>query len=258
MKKPTAATLCKTYEKIENPQPLSKHENAIDAVYLNGANSSGDHLILGTAQRPKNLLDGFLFLKLKKTNLGILESIRVPNTALKQTDEEFGSFAAEGFKFTMLEPMKRWKLKFTGKLKESADPAKVHDVIIDADWTSNLPVFNFDTDLHPWAMAEAMAYEKLSRDYFKTLQMNHQTHYEQFGTLKGLVTVDGVEYSLNVDSVRDHSFGDHREWRIFHRYVLHFVALENGDRIHLGRICIPIMFSRYYLFKKKYLINDFN
>lgn len=234
---------------MEKPQQLSKHENAIDAAYLNGANFNGDHIVLGTARRPNNLLDGFLLLKLTKSNFGILESIKVPNTALQQTDEELDCFAAEGLKFVPIESMKQWKFTFTGQMKEFSN-GNLHNVEIDADWTSNLPGFNFDTDLDPWAMATSMAYEKFNKNYFDNLKLKHQSHYEQFGVLKGTAKVDGIEFPLNIDTLRDHSFGDHREWGNFHKYVLHFVSLENGDRIQIGKICMPILFSRYNILKK--------
>lgn len=37
------------------------------------------------------------------------------------------------------------------------DPSKTFDVKIDAIWTTNLPYFNFDTEIHPKTVATAMA-----------------------------------------------------------------------------------------------------
>lgn len=45
-----------------------------------------------------------------------------------------------------------------------------------------------------------------------------------------------------MDVVRDHSFGL-REWRSFHRYVLHYITAENGDRYAVMIISMPICFS---------------
>lgn len=36
----------------------------------------------------------------------------------------------------------------------------------------------------------------------------HQTHYEQHGDIEGTVTVDGVNYPLSLNSMRDHSYGE--------------------------------------------------
>lgn len=37
------------------------------------------------------------------------------------------------------------------------DSSKSFDVKIEAIWTTNLPYFNFDTDIHPKPIAKAMA-----------------------------------------------------------------------------------------------------
>ncbi|KOB63079.1 Uncharacterized protein OBRU01_24954, partial [Operophtera brumata] len=64
----------------------------------------------------------------------------------------------------------------------------------------------------------------------------HQTHYEQMGSLKGAIKIDGREQLVKMPCVRDHSFGKYREWRNFHRYVLHFIFLENGDCMTVGAV----------------------
>ena len=72
----------------------------------------------------------------------------------------------------------------------------------------------------------------------------HQTHYEQHGSFKGEVKIDDRTYSLQLDGVRDHSYGHKREWSDFHRYALHFITLENGGRMNIGVVCVPLVFSR--------------
>lgn len=71
----------------------------------------------------------------------------------------------------------------------------------------------------------------------------HQTHYEQHGDLTGTATINEETHKLHMAAMRDHSFGIKREWKIFHRYGLHFLSTENGDRITVGMVCIPISFS---------------
>lgn len=43
--------------------------------------------------------------------------------------------------------------------------------------------------------------------YYFFIFRAHQSHYEQMGSLKGTVTVDGKEHYLKIPCVRDHSFG---------------------------------------------------
>lgn len=72
----------------------------------------------------------------------------------------------------------------------------------------------------------------------------HQTHYEQMGNITGSVFVDEKEHKVNIQCVRDHSFGKYREWRNFHRYVLHYIFLDNGDRIAVGVVSQPAILSQ--------------
>lgn len=73
---------------------------------------------------------------------------------------------------------------------------------------------------------------------------NHQSHFEQYGSVDGTVSIDGTVYSISTRGLRDHTIGARRDWNDFERYVLHFIQLENGDGISIGVICAPIMFTR--------------
>lgn len=141
----------------------------MDAVYFSGGSKNGDYLILATSRRQNKLTDGFLFLKIKDSDYGILETLKVPRSDLLQKDDENG-FAAEGIKIECTEPMRKWKITFEGHLKAHADHTKVYDARLNLEFTSELPYFNFDTDVDPFAMASAMAVEKWSKSYFETLK----------------------------------------------------------------------------------------
>jgi hypothetical protein len=228
---------------LDKAQKLSPHPNAIDAVYFNGANKSGDYLVVGTARRKNKLVDGFLYLMVKDSGLGLLETPKLPGTSLYQI-EEVEEYEAEGIKISPEFPMQKWKISYEGEMKRHKNRKEVVHVRLEAEWSSDLPYFNFDTDMDACAMAKSMAYEKFSKDYFENLKANHQTHYEQHGDIKGRVTINGHIYNIDINALRDHSFGLQREWRNFHRYGLHFLTAENGDRFNVGMICLPISFSR--------------
>lgn len=119
-----------------------------------------------------------------------------------------------------------------------------YDVKIDAKWTSTLLPFNYAVDVSAYAMSKAMALEPWNRQYFENLKSHHQTHFEQYGTVTGTAIIDGKSFNINTSGLRDHTFGYKRDWNDFHRYVIHWIQLENGDAITLGVICVPIMFSR--------------
>ncbi|XP_058820451.1 uncharacterized protein LOC131682750 [Topomyia yanbarensis] len=231
------------YANLEKPQPLSSNVHAVDAVYFNGTNSKLSWLVCGTARRKNNLVNGFLYLKVSDFSEKLLVSPRLPDTCMIQTEAELGSYEAEGLKLTPLKPMKSWKIEYTGKMRYENDYSQDIDVKLDATWTSDLPYFNFASDMDSKSVARAMAKEQWTREHFKNLKKYHQTHYEHFGAINGKVKINGTNYPLTLDCMRDHSFGEQRDWKNFHRYVMHFIHLENGDRITVGVICMPITFS---------------
>ncbi|CAG9759781.1 unnamed protein product [Ceutorhynchus assimilis] len=231
------------YEKLDNVQKLPSTPKAVDAVYFNAANKNGDHLIVGTARRPNRLIDGFFYLKLQSSKFGLLESPKIPDTSLFNSAAE-ESYEADGIQIALVEPMKKWRISFKGNLKEANNRQQLHKVSIDAQFTSDEPCFNYETQMDDWTMAKCLAYENWSRSYFKNMKMAHQLHYEQFGILKAKITVDDEAYEIEFDAVRDHTIGKHRDWASFRRYALHWVTTENGDHFSVGSVCQPINFSR--------------
>ncbi|XP_054280751.1 uncharacterized protein LOC128998577 isoform X2 [Macrosteles quadrilineatus] len=221
--------------------PLSSDPKAFDAVYFNGANRIGWNIIIGCALRPKNV-DGFLILKVP--GVGLLLSPRLPDTVLFKKEEDLSCFSTDGLTLTPLKPMQLWHLQYNGKMRLSHKPHKKVKVEIDATWESNLPIFNYDTNVLTKNIAKAMSRESWSSQYFKLLKNFHQTHYEQFGELSGKVIIDGVDFKLNMSTMRDHSFGLRREWRAFHRYMLLMFTLADGTCGTVGIVCIPNLFSR--------------
>ncbi|XP_055591801.1 uncharacterized protein LOC129743713 [Uranotaenia lowii] len=229
--------------RLEQPQVLSENIHAVDAVYFNGCDSQLSWLVCGTARRRNRLVNGFFYLKIREFSDQLLISPKLPDTCLRQSPSEEGFFQAEGIKLTPVEPMKSWKIEYNGLMRFEQANSQHFNVKLNALWTTDLPFFNFATDMSPGPVARAMSKELWSKEYFNNLKQYHQTHYEHFGKLKGGVEIDGIEYPLNLDCMRDHSFGKQRNWKNFHRYVMHFIHLENGDRITVGRICMPVTFS---------------
>ncbi len=271
---------------------------AVDAVYFNGANREGGYFVGATARRHDKLTQTLLYIRVtpcsyfwfvsmflsgeRRTTLrlgffdcqvprlGLLELPSLPDTSLFREEEM--TFAANGFKIQPVEPMKKWKLTFNGKMRWSlegtfakryrwknakimqppsifsrlirtvSEQEEVH-VEFSFDWTAGPGYFDFDTDMHTHAMCEAMSRELWSKDFFERLkeyvgytgnfqqqiQENwrntpdkcawsvlkrslhfraHQTHYEQFGELRGKLKIGELEdIDFSVQGVRDHSYG---------------------------------------------------
>ena len=54
-------------------------------------------------------------------------------------------------------------------MKEGGEKEQVH-VVFDVDWTAGPGYFDFDTDMHTYAMCEAMSREIWSKSFFEDLK----------------------------------------------------------------------------------------
>lgn len=141
----------------------------MDTIYFSGGSKSGNYLILAISRRQNKLIDGFLYLKIKNSDCGILETLRLPGTDLLQKEDEDG-FTAEGIKIRCIEPMKKWKITFDEQLKVHDFPQKVYNVLLNLEFISDFPYFNYETDIDLYTVASAFALEKWSKSYFEILK----------------------------------------------------------------------------------------
>ena len=58
----------------------------------------------------------------------------------------------------------------------------------------------------------------------------HQCHYEQLGDMQGNINIDGADYSLSLNVMRDHTHGSTRDWRLMHRYGIQNFTTKTGFR----------------------------
>ncbi|XP_028166050.1 uncharacterized protein LOC114356879 [Ostrinia furnacalis] len=227
--------------RLEEKYFLGDNPKAIDGVYFNGMTRNGTAVICGIARRAGHVCDAFLYLKVENEEL--LLSPCLPDTYQVQTVHEAGEYKIQGLEIINYIPMRAWHVSYKGEMKLRSNPEKLVKVELQATWSARWSPFNYDTQMSALCMAKDIAREQWSRDYFKTLKKLHQTHYEQMGFLKGTVTIDGKEHTLNTPCVRDHSFGPFRDWKTFHRYVYHFIFLDNGDCMAIGIVSQPAILS---------------
>lgn len=228
-------------DKAQDLPDVNDHPKAVDAVYFNAGNQDGYFFVAATARRQNNRVQTLLYLRTPV--LGILQgSFMSESTNLEGSDPK--SFAAGGLKLIPLKAMKEWQIQFSGKMVIGKTKKEV-DVNFDLLWTAFTPYFDFDTDMSPVTMADAICRETWSRSYFDDLQRSHQTHYEQFGDITGTVKIEGhAEVKLNISGVRDHSYGNIRDWRDLYRYAIQYCTLEDRTAICLGVISMPRSLSR--------------
>ncbi|KAL8588233.1 hypothetical protein ACOMHN_062090 [Nucella lapillus] len=228
-------------EDMDKVQPLPADQPlAVDAVYFNGGDAAGNYMVAATARRHNNLVQTILLFRF--ADLGIMEMVNMPDTSLHT--ETTDAFAVAGLRLEPVVPMKTWKLTYQGKMRLRREGREV-EVAFSLDWHSSTAFFDFDTDMHPATMADGIAREPWSRDYFSNLHRAHQTHYEQFGLIQGQVDIEGHgSRQVELRGVRDHSYGNIRDWKSLHRYGLQYVSLADGSAMCVGAISMPSTISR--------------
>ncbi|XP_050665867.1 uncharacterized protein LOC126966031 [Leptidea sinapis] len=219
---------------LDRAQPLSDHAKAFDAVFFISS-ADGTYVVMGCERRPLGMCNALFYIALP--GKGLLCSRKIPDTVLFGAgNEEFG---AEGIKISPVKPMEKWALSYKGEMWYQNDPSKVVNVEFSGEWSATSRYFDFDGELHPAAVIRSIAREPWTKDYFERLKTAHQSHYEQFGTLKCKFTIDEEQFDLELPSFRDHSFGDKRDWSLMHRYAFHHIFLQNGVSASVGVICQP-------------------
>lgn len=231
---------------MERPQPLAPAPKAIDAVFFSGHASDGWGVILAMERRPSRLTSTLVYLRVP--GVGLLVAPAHPDTIAFRGAEDEQRFEAGGVAIEAETPMKTWRLRFSGKLRRYDQPeGELFDVKLDLLWSSDLPHFDYDSDMDVLTTAKAFALETWTKEYFESLKEHHQTHYEQMGRLNGTATLNGATHDLSLPSFRDHSYGKLREWRLMHRYVFHHIFLDDGSMGVVGVVCQPSTCSRLVL-----------
>ena len=89
-------------------------------------------------------------------------------------------------------------------------------------------------------LANAIARQKWSRDFFDELQRNNQVHYEQQGHMKGELSIEGMKIRIDAPAMRDHSYG-RREWGYMNRHVWLMALLEDGSSLNVNFVSYPAL-----------------
>lgn len=120
------------------------------------------------------------FLKVPEFSSQLLVLPIFPQTSLYQTEKEQNNqscYDVAGIKLTPIVPNKEYRIEYSGKMVLESDCQKVIDVQLNTIWHSNLPTFNFSTDISRIAMSEAMALEPWTKQYFDNLKRYFDIHF---------------------------------------------------------------------------------
>ncbi|XP_038077385.1 uncharacterized protein LOC119745233 [Patiria miniata] len=214
-----------------------------NSFYVNGSDQTGaTRLIARVAIRPDGRRDVWFLLRLP--GLGDLVLPRHPHCVV---DGVLGQgFSGGGLDITVIEPLKKWRVVYKGTCRlgirrdweenDSRPDVNVHCVFT---WSAVTSYYDFTTDIHPRLAAYNLAKEKWTGELLQKLKSMRQLHFEQFGTLEGVVRIgEEEERKLILTGVKDRSQGP-RRWADMHSYVLNFIVLDNGICLHVGAFCFP-------------------
>lgn len=143
-----------------------------------------------------------------------------------------GTLSLGGLAFHVQEPGRRWRVTYAGDATPvGGGPARPVD--LDAVFQATHPVVNFCRHAAAGPVARAMAAEPWSRAFFARFQEVSKVHYEQAGRLVGTLRVDGAAHTLDLLSVRDHSFG-RRNWSRWERHLWWTAVLDGGAHVNVS------------------------
>jgi len=144
---------------------------------------------------------------------------------------------------TCVEPMKLWRARFTGKLRDSASGRLVAaSFVIDVEQC--MPAFAFSSETSPQLTAECLSCEPFSRDFFEELKATHQEHYECFSFIRGHIDIAGSpRIKVDAKGMRDRAFGL-REWGYMQRYISSYLwvgDMRTGACVNYSLASLPTM-----------------
>ena len=168
--------------------------------------------------------DGFICLYLPDDTTGFVRTSQ-------PLDEDRSRIASGGIEFRCVEPLRTWQVRYDGPIHHFDEPATNDDLRRTLD--SNAPTKHLQLDLELDSLHAPFDYDKRtvhrrpiadllrsagSRHPLRTLHRTFRTlgalpammkanHYEQSGTARGTVTIDGEATAITGLGQRDHSWG---------------------------------------------------
>jgi hypothetical protein len=131
-----------------------------------------------------------------------------------------GGFRVGTLAFERTQPLKKWRLTFSGEMGDLDDARRLTvvepdsipriPVEVELDWEGIAPPFNFK-DAEPAAVAEMLVSAGTKLSDLRSVSKVGSEHYEQAGRVTGTLRFDGREIGFEGSGHRDHSWGV-RDW----------------------------------------------
>ncbi len=124
-------------------------------------------------------------------------------------------FQQGNLKYEPIEIGKIWRVMYDGNVHDKE--GKSHFCKLNLVFTGEHPIYDYARSSDQRLIADAIAAEKWSKEFFHNMKDTHQVHYEQTGNFKGSIVLDDQTFNLNMRASRDHSFGS-RNWLTWDRH----------------------------------------
>ncbi|XP_041047637.1 uncharacterized protein LOC121280075 [Carcharodon carcharias] len=238
----TGTFLGPSSEEMKCVPKLLNHPRAINSVHFIGFTETDKTLfVLRLCKRPNGLCEIWLFLRVE--GIGNFEHPIHPDALISAESEK--CWSGGGLKLECLEPYRWWRISFNGLLRKGPcrhewreEEGELLHVKFRFIWSAFTCVFDFDTDIHPWAQAQGIAKEKWNAGFIVNMNACCQqlSHHEQWGQFVGKLEIEGHDKKeLLLRGLRSHSFGIWK-WADIYRYSAFIVHFENGISVNL--LCI--------------------
>ena len=178
-----------------------------DSSYFYGGDKDGNAFITRMAFRGPDRLHEYWFDFFLKGHgyFGLTADPGAEGTGFQQGN----------LKWEPIEVGKIWRVTYNGMV--SGRDGKQHTCNTNLVFTGDHPIYDFAKSSDHKAIADAIAAEKWTKQFFFHMKDTHQVHYEQTGTFKGTIILDGKTFNMNMMASRDHSFGS-RNWLTWDRH----------------------------------------
>ena len=130
-----------------------------------------------------------------------------------------------------------YEVEFNGELVDEVGE-KVN-AKLKFDFTPTRPIVDFFYHSPEVRMAKAMAFESWKNGYFDNYRENNQVHYEQVGFIKGEMVVDNENIHIELDAVRDHSYGK-RDWTYMNNHIW-LMGVSKNKELNFSMVSYPTM-----------------
>nr|XP_027233425.1 uncharacterized protein LOC113824838 [Penaeus vannamei] len=237
---------------MERPQPLAPAPKAIDAVFFSGHASDGWGVILAMERRPSRLTSTLVYLRVPGVGSWWRPPTRTPSpSGGRRTSSASRRGASPSRPRRPLSSIVQQYEKSnnisdqlgTTEQRYDQPEGELFDVKLDLLWSSDLPHFDYDSDMDVLTTAKAFALETWTKEYFESLKEHHQTTTSRWGDSTARPTPNGSDTRPLPPSFRGNSV----KWRLMHRYVFHHIFLDDGSMGVVGVVCQPSTCSRLVL-----------